>query len=286
MPNQPQRTKILDYLLITLALPVMVWIELNEASRDISLALTGGKYEGYGRLNRKRYSDDGDDESDFDLLRPADYDQDKFQSAIWRAKRKQYIEKRTGEGTAELILTKEGKQKALKRFPLLKLANRSWKGYWLVVTFDIPETEMLSRKSIRRQLLNIGFAQWQKSVYVSPHDIADDLAKLLENNRLENKVVPMIAKRILSGSDWEFARRIFHIDEIEAEYHKIIDSLKLPSKPTTRNQEFLRRQFSDYIEILRRDPFLPRGLAPKDGYGREDALMALNAYAAALKSLH
>lgn len=285
MPQQSGRTKILEYILVTLALPVMVWMELNEASRDISMALTGGKYEGYGRLSRKRYSDD-DDESDFDWLRPADYEKNKFQSAIWRAKRKQYIEKRAGAGGPELILTKEGEEKVLKRFPLLKLASRLWKGWWLVVTFDIPETELLSRKSIRRQLLNIGFGQWQKSVYVSPHDIADDLAKLLKNNRLEDKVVPMLAKRILSGNDWEFARRIFHIDEIEAEYQKITDSLNPPLKLTQKHRDFLRRQFSRYIEILQRDPFLPRGLGPEKGYGREQTLTALSAYAAALKSLH
>lgn len=285
MSQQSRRARILDYLLITLALPVMVWIELNETSRDISLALTGGKYEGYGRLNRRRYSDEGDD-PDPDWLRPADYDPDKFHRAISRAKRKQYIQKRAAAGGAELILTKEGQEKVLKRFPLLKLAGKPWKGWWLVVTFDIPEAELMSRKSIRRQLLNIGFAQWQKSVYVSPHDIADDLAKLLRNNRLEDKVVPMLAKRILAGSDWEFARRIFHIDEIEAEYQKIVDSLKPPLKPTSKHKDFLRRQFSRYVEILQRDPFLPRGLAPKTGYGREQALKALNNYAAALKFLH
>lgn len=283
MPDQPQRTKILDYLLITLALPVMVWMELNEASRDISLALTGGKYSGYGRLNRKRYSDD-DGESDFDWLRPADYDPDKFHSAIWRAEHKQYIEKRPGAGgLPELVLTKEGESKVFKRFPLLKLAARPWKGWWLVVAFDIPETQKYTRQSIRRQLTAIGFGQWQKSVYVTPHDIADDLAGLLKNNRLEDKVVPMLAKRILAGNDWEFARRIFHIDEIEKEYQKIIDSLKPPPQPGQKHQNFLRRQFSRYVEIIKTDPLLPRGLAPKDGYGREQALLALQSYAAAIK---
>lgn len=282
MPDQPRRTRILDYLLITLALPVMVWVELNEASEDISLALTGGKYSGYGRLNRKRYYHD--DESDYDWLRPADYHPDKFHSAIWRAQHKQYIEKRLGpRGLPELVLTREGEAKVFKRFPLLKLAHRVWKGWWLVVSFDIPETEKTTRESIRRQLTSIGFGQWQKSVYVSPHDIADDLAKLLKNNRLEDKVVPMLAKRILSGNDWEFARRIFHIDEIETEYQKIIDSLKPTSKPNLNHRDFLRRQFSRYIEIIRGDPLLPIGLAPKDGYGRERALLALQSYAAAIK---
>lgn len=284
MPKSPQRTRILDYLLVTLALPVMVWIELNEASRDISLALTGGKYEGYGRINRKRYADE-DDESDPDWLRPAGYDPDKFHAAIWRAENKQYIEKRLGsQGLPELVLTKDGEAKVLKRFPLLKLARQIWKGWWLVVAFDIPETEKTIRESIRRQLTSIGFSQWQKSVYVSPHDIADDLAKLLKNNRLEDKVVPMLAKRILAGNDWEFARRIFKIDDIGKDYQEIIKSLKSPSNSDFNPQDFLRRQFSRYIEVVQRDPLLPVGLAPKEGYGREQTLLALQSYAAAIKN--
>lgn len=282
MPKSPQRTRILDYLLVILALPVMVWMELNEASRDISLALTGGKYEGYGRLNRKRYSEE-DDEADSDWLRPPEYETHNFRQAIWRAKRRQYIEKRTGSGgSPELVLTKEGESRVLKRFPLLKLARRLWKGWWLVVTFDIPETDKKTRETLRRQLTRIGFGQWQKSVYVSPHDIADDLAKLLKNNRLEDKVVPMLAKRILAGNDWEFARRIFKIDDIEKDYQEIIKSLKSPSNSDLNSQDFLRRQFSRYIEVVQRDPLLPVGLAPKEGYGREKNLRALQEYAASL----
>lgn len=289
MTRRSGRTRILEYLLITLALPVMVWMELNEASRDISLALTGGKYEGYGRINRRRYrsDDEEDDESesddlDPDWLRPSGYDKKNFRRAIRRAEVKKYIEKRVGaDGAPELALTKEGKEKAIKIFPLLKLAGRRWQGWWLVVVFDIPEIDRKARDSIRRQLLNIGFGQWQESVYVCPHDIADDLAKFLRDNNLEDKVVPLISKRILGGGDWEFARRIFHIDGVEKRYRRLIELLENP--PKVKNpQEFLRRQFSRYVQILRDDPLLPVGLAPKGGYGREETLKVLQAFAAAV----
>lgn len=294
MANRLGHTRILEYLLVTLALPVMVWMELNEASRDISLALTGGKYEGYGRINRRRYrdddeSDDGEEPSP-DWLRPSGYGRDKFRRAVRRAEISNYIEKRVvAGGRPEWILTKEGQKKAIKIFPLLKLAGRPWKGWWLVVTFDIPEIDRRARNSIRRQLKTIGFGQWQKSVYVSPHDIADDLAKLLRDNNLEDKVVPMISKRILAGSDWDFARRIFHVDEIEKRYRLLIEQLQNPPRsngagtfdvpPKLENpQEFLRRQFSRYVQILQDDPLLPVGLASRSGYGREAALSALQKY--------
>lgn len=259
----------------------MVWIELNEASEDISLALTGGKYSGWGRLNRKRYRDDEDREPD-DWLRPPDYDSRNFRQAISRARRLKYLEKRLGPGDQpELVLTQEGKTKVIKRFPLLKLACLPWKGWWLVVAFDIPEEDKKTREAIRRQLLRIGFGQWQKSVYVYPHDISDDLGQMLKDNRLEDKVVPMVAKRILAGNDWEFARRIFHIDEIENRYRLLIDRLETP--PQDENpKDFLRRQFNRYIQILQDDPLLPVGLAPEGGYGREQALAALQKYASGI----
>lgn len=278
-----KRSRILDYILITAALPIMVWVELNEASEDISLALTGGKYSGWGRLNRKRYRDDDDEDPD-DWLCPPDYHSGNFRQAISRARRMKYLEKRLDSNDQpELVLTKEGETKVLKRFPLLKLAGLPWKGWWLVVAFDIPETDKKIRESIRRQLLGIGFGQWQKSVYVCPHDIADDLGELLRDNNLEDKVVPMISKRILAGSDWDFARRIFKIDEIEEQYRQLIKQLESSSNADrVGKKEFLRRQFSRYVKIVQDDPLLPVGLAPKEGYGREAALLALRKFASGI----
>ena len=178
-----------------------------------------------------------------------------------------------------MVLTKKGEAKILKSYPLLKLAGRRWQGWWLAVAFDIPEIEKVIRKSVRRLLTGIGFAQWQKSVYVSPHDISDDLAKLLRDHNLQDKVVPMIAKRILAGSDWEFARRVFHIDNLEAEYEQVVRALQSSPDAKTNPREFLRHQFNRYIKILQHDPFLPAGLAPRQGYGREQTLEALKQYA-------
>lgn len=278
-------------MLITLALPVMVWMELNEASRDISLALTGGKYEGYGRINRRRYRDDDEpedkagDDPNPDWLRPPDYDDGNFQQALWRAKRLKYLEKRIdSRGNPELVLTSRGQEKVLKRFPLLELAGKRWKGWWLVVPFDIPEVDRQTRNAVRRQLTAIGFGQWQKSVYVSPHDVTDVLSKMLKDNRLEDKVVLMISKRILAGNDWEFARRIFKIDQLKTEYRLITEALVPPAAPEPKHRDYLRRQFSRYIETVKSDPLLPAGLGPKPGYGRQQALAALQKYASAINS--
>lgn len=276
-------TKVVEYLLITLALPLVVIYEFNEFSQDLSLAMTGGKYSGRGSLARGRRRDDDEDFVP-DWLRPGDYDEERFRKTVDREIGRQIIEKRIGTGgRPELVLTSEGEKKVWKKFPLLRLAKRQWKSLWLVVSFDVPESQRLGRDKIRSQLLNLGFAQWQKSVYVSPHDIADDLAVLLKKNKLEKLVVPLVAKRILTGDDWEFARNLFHIDEIQAEYRRIEDRLRQAEDAGKINSKFWKRQFAAYLEVVKEDPFLPTGLGPKEGYGREQTLKALHKYA---KKIH
>ena len=272
-------SKVAEYLMLTLAMPLVVIYEFLEFSQDLSLAMTGGKYSGRGSLSRgrRRYWDE--DDGTLDWMRPSDYDKKRFNKIVDREVGRQIMAKRIGsDGRPELVLTNEGRKQVWKKFPLFRLAKRRWRGRWLVVAFDIPEGQRIDRDKIRDQLLGLGFVQWQKSVYVSPHDIADDLAALLKQNRLEKMVVPMIAKRILTGSDWEFARSLFHIDQIREEYLKIEKNLQAAEKSGKINLKFWKRQFAAYLEVLRRDPFLPVGLGPKDGYGREAAIKTLHEY--------
>lgn len=279
-----KRTEILRYVLAAIALPPLFAIDasmaLLEFGEDMSLMMTGGKYGGKGSLFRGR-----DKKNDYlsklwNWILPPDYDSDNFNIAFKRFERQKLLEKRVSDqGVVEIVLTESGKNRAMKIFPLFRFANKPWKGWWLVVTFDIPESERKIRDFIRQQLISLGFARWQKSVYVSPHDISGDLGKVLREYNLGKIVVPMIAKKILSGRDWEFAQKLFGIDKISMDYGKIITDLKRFNGSPNR----FRQIFAAYLETLTRDPFLPIGLAPKEGYGREMAFTAIRETAAKLR---
>jgi len=288
MPNSSHR-QILKYIVAAFALPTFVAFEaakeLFEFGEEMNLLMTGGKYAGKGSMSKSGSNHPGEDYwvKFFDWLRPPDYASDKFRQALKRANNKQFIEKKiTPDGKVLLCLTKTGKTEAYRQFPFFRLANKPWKGWWLVVAFDIPETQSRIRKSVRQQLLQIGFAQWQKSVYVSPHDISDDLNEIIRANNLQELVVPMIAKRILAGDDWEFAKSLYKIDNIATNYQEII---KTADKDI--DQPKFRYLMNRYFEILGSDPFLPVGLAPKNGYGRELAILTLKNHAQRIKqNLH
>lgn len=286
---QNSRKQILKYIVAAFALPTFVAFEaakeLFEFGEEMNLLMTGGRYSGKGSMSKSNGYNPGEDYwvKFFDWLRPPDYSSGKFRQALKRADQKQFIEKKIdSDGKVILCLTETGKMEAYRQFPFFRLANKPWKGWWLVVAFDIPESQSRIRKSIRQQLLQIGFAQWQKSVYVSPHDISDDLNEIIKANNLQTLVVPMIAKRILAGDDWIFAKTLFKIDNIAAGYQEII---KTADKEI--GQQKFRYLMNRYLEILSSDPFIPIGLGPKNGYGRELALSMLKNHAQRLKqNLH
>lgn len=68
-----------------------------------------------------------------------------------------------------------------------KLFDREkWDGKWRIVMYDVPEEEKRKREYLRRKLVELGFKQLQRSVWVSPFDVLDDVKLLVEENNLHN----------------------------------------------------------------------------------------------------
>lgn len=91
-------------------------------------------------------------------------------------------ERQNPDGTTTLVLTGKGKQKALtydlENMEIKKPAE--WDGKWRVVLFDIPERIKKARDSIRFHLKNLGFFEYQKSVFAHPYDCRDEIDYLIE----------------------------------------------------------------------------------------------------------
>jgi len=91
-------------------------------------------------------------------------------------------EKENPDGSVTLVLTDKGKQKALT-YDLDKMEikkSKQWDGKWRVVLFDIPEKIKGAREAIRHHLKNLGFFEFQKSVFIHPYDCKDEVDYLIE----------------------------------------------------------------------------------------------------------
>src|SRR3989344_7174587 len=81
-------------------------------------------------------------------------------------------------GVPHVRLTPKGKLYLQTEIGHTRVPSR-WDGKWRVVIFDIPEARRTLRNRLRDMLLQIGFVQLQKSVWVYPFD-CEDLVTLIK----------------------------------------------------------------------------------------------------------
>lgn len=105
-----------------------------------------------------------------------------------------YIEEKEGE--AVVYLKEKGKEKVLK-YSLKKLLDfkkkkKKWDGRWFLVFFDVPENQRNKRDYLRRFLKELGFYQYQKSVYIFPYECEEEvklIKKIVEGAKYMKYIV-------------------------------------------------------------------------------------------------
>ncbi|MFC1756989.1 CRISPR-associated endonuclease Cas2 [Patescibacteria group bacterium] len=107
-------------------------------------------------------------------------------------------EKYNKDGTTTIILTVEGKKKALTYNLLdLKIAKpKKWDGRWRIVLFDIPEKRRKERDSLRYFLRDMGFFEYQKSVFVHPYDCENEIDYIIEDFKVRKFVRFVVADKL------------------------------------------------------------------------------------------
>ena len=76
---------------------------------------------------------------------------------------------------------------------LLELKQKSkWQGKWFLVIFDVPEVQRNKRRYLRDFLKEIGFYQYQQSVYVFPFECEKEvilIKKIIEGGKYLSYIV-------------------------------------------------------------------------------------------------
>lgn len=99
-----------------------------------------------------------------------------------------WIEEKDGEAVVyikNLFHTSVAKY-SLKSLLELKLKKKKWGGKWVLVIFDVPESQKNKRDYLRRFLSKVGFFAYQKSVYVFPYECEEEVAlikKIVEGGK-------------------------------------------------------------------------------------------------------
>jgi len=128
-----------------------------------------------------------------------DINREVLYKAIRRLYQSQLIDyKEKEDGTIDLTLTKDGKNKIL-RYNLDKLTLKrptKWDKLWRLVIFDIPEDFKNARDAFTSKLTEVGFYPLQKSVFIYPYDCKDEVDFLIEVFGLRPFVRFIVVKEI------------------------------------------------------------------------------------------
>ncbi|OGK19034.1 CRISPR-associated endonuclease Cas2 [Candidatus Roizmanbacteria bacterium RIFCSPHIGHO2_01_FULL_39_8] len=100
---------------------------------------------------------------------------------------------------------------SLRQILELKRRERKWNGKWFMVMFDVPESQRNKRVYLRSFLKDIGFFQYQKSVYLFPYECEKEIAlikKIIESGKYMSYI---IAEKIENEKK---AKIYFHLETI------------------------------------------------------------------------
>lgn len=195
---------------------------------------------------------------------PPGYKSKNYYETIWRMLRTGNIERIIRNNKPYFRLTSEGKEKIIRDFPLLKWQNKRWDGRWRIVIFDIEEKNRKSRAVLRRKLLDLGFGKLQRSIYISPYDIGEDMKEFLESrNYFSDEVLVLEARQKLIGDPKEIADQVWKLTKLEERYLNLeIEIDKMLDKPTS--EEKIKKIHEAYLGVVTDDPLLPKELLPVD----------------------
>lgn len=120
----------------------------------------------------------------------------KIRRALKRLEKRKIIGlDRKGE-KVEVRILKRGRVEVLrysiKRLLELKSKKKKWEGKWFLVVFDVPEEERNKRNYLRGFLREIGFYQYQQSVYVYPYECEKEVGlikKMVEGGEYISYIV-------------------------------------------------------------------------------------------------
>ena len=136
-------------------------------------------------------------------------DERRVRDVVYYLRKKKMVEFVKIKNNSTLVkITKNGEAK-IREFIFSSLGiekPKTWDGKWRVVIFDIPENFSSARNALRLKLKSLGFYQLQKSVFVFPYPVEDEILFVSALFGVEQYVDILVADSVLYDKE---LRKVF-----------------------------------------------------------------------------
>ena len=121
-----------------------------------------------------------------------------FNKLIYYLKKNNFIKAENLKGMPAVLLTKKGKNKAIKASFKIEDSKRKNRrdGKWIMIIFDIPQNRKKDRSLLRSVLKNLGYKLFQQSVWITPYDVFEKTEKSLQFYSLDKYVRIFLVNKI------------------------------------------------------------------------------------------
>lgn len=195
---------------------------------------------------------------------PVGYSRKKYRQLVNRLVREHQLQQVVIEGQVSFRLGTNGRQLLLNEYPILKNETKKWDGWWRIVMFDVPESKRSLRDILRRELVRRGFGRLQDSAYISAYELDKDLLEWFEAQKLGGMITLLEARQKHLGDPKDLTAKVWHLPELVKRYQGVIERLttRFGIKENKKRDDFIRRLYAEYLQILAVDPNLPADLLP------------------------
>jgi len=116
----------------------------------------------------------------------------------------------TENGRAVVRLTNKGEKQLDWHRTKEREIKEKWDGHYRLVAFDVPEHRRGIRNKLRKELLDFGFVQLQRSIWLYPYDCQEFVDLLKADLHIGKDVLIIKANNI--ENDW-WIRRAFQLPQ-------------------------------------------------------------------------
>ena len=202
---------------------------------------------------------------------------------INRLIQRQWIEtKSQGDSERLMKLTDEGRRMIYGGRDPLENWDRDWDGQWRMIMFDLHLNQNTERQRLRRYLHLRGFGCLQKSVWVTPHPLADEAELLAETKVNAKSMIFLNATPAAGESDEEIVSTTWDFNQINSRWQSYLEMLDTKPNVSLESEkkanalyEWTNAERRAWRHAISADPLLPRLIWP-DGYLGEQALKKRN----------